>query len=70
MEFKLHKMHEDSVLEMGESPYEEYVPSATKIECLKITHPQADSTYWELMCHYHMCADISRLRGQGVRHKA
>lgn len=33
MEFKLHKMHEDSVLEMGESPYEEYVPSATKIEC-------------------------------------
>lgn len=47
----------------------EYVLDMKELLRLK-TIPQAYFTYWELMCQCHICADLSKLRGQGLRHKA
>lgn len=67
--FTLHEMHEISVLSTGKTPYVEIIPSVKELLCLK-TIPNAYSTNWELMCHYYICVDISKMRGQVVHHKA
>lgn len=51
------------------NPYEEYIPSAKEHLCLTAI-PHVYSTYWELMCYYHICVNISKMHGQGVHHKS
>jgi hypothetical protein len=54
----LHEMHEVSGLSMGEVPYEEYVPRHQELKLLEQTHPAIVETYWEVICHYHICMQV------------
>ena len=51
----LHEMHEVSGLPMGEVPYEEFIPGSVELRRLQSDHPQVYETFWELMCHFHIC---------------
>ena len=53
----MHEMHEVSGLPMGEVPYEEFIPGSSELKRLRSEHPTIHETYWELMCHYHICFD-------------
>ena len=53
------KMFEVSGLTMGDLPYEEYIPSAEELHLLKRDAPQVYETYWEVLCHFHICAQVT-----------
>lgn len=50
-----HDMHHVSGLSYGEYPYEECFYSSSEIEGRSKT--KAISTYWEVLCHFHICMD-------------
>jgi len=68
----MHEMHEVSGLPMGEVPYEEFIPESSELKRLQSEHPAIYKTYWELMCHYHICFDQTcgkKKTGVYVSHK-
>ena len=61
----LHELYEVSGLVMGDAPYEEYVPTSEELHLLRKEDPAVYETYWEVMCHFHICEQIS-IGGTGV----
>ena len=55
MGLALHEMCEVSGLVMGDAPYEEYVPTSEELHLLRKEDPQVYETYWEVLCHFHIC---------------
>ena len=66
MWFALHEMYEVSGLPMGDLPYEEYVPGTKELHWMKDA-PRVYETYWEVLCHFHICAQTTGLRAGGVK---
>jgi len=52
---------------MGQLPYEEYVLATEELHVLQKEAPQVYKTYWELLCHFHICAQITGLKVGGVK---
>ena len=67
MGLALHELYEVSGLVMGDAPYEEYVPTSEEFHLLKKKDPQVYKTYWEVLCHYHICGQTSSWRNRGVK---
>ena len=55
----LHEMYEVSGLIIGDAPYEEYVPSTEELHLLKKSDPLVYETYWEVLCHFHICGQVT-----------
>jgi len=70
MEFALHEMYEVSGLMMGDIPYEEYIPSAKKLHLMKKDAPLVYELYWEVLCHFHICAETTGLKAEGIKQMA
>jgi len=70
MRFALHEMYEVLGVVMGDIPYEEYVPSAEELHMMKESAPLVYATYWEVLCHFYICADTTSLRFRRVRQMA
>ena len=66
----LHEIYEVSGLVMGDIPYEEYVPSAEELHLMEDSAPLVYVTYWKVLCHFHICAEITDLRSGGVKQMA
>ena len=56
MVLTLHELYEVSGLVMGDAPYEEYVPTSEELHLLKKECPRVYETYWEVLCHFHICS--------------
>jgi len=67
MGFALHEMYKISGLVIGDTPYEEYVPSIEKLYLLKKDDPLVYETYWEVLCHFDICAQKIEWRYGGVK---
>ena len=67
MGLALHELYEVSGLASGDIPYEEYVPTTKELHFLEKEFPAIYETYWEVMCHFHICGQISKWRSQGVK---
>jgi len=52
---------------MGDLPYKEYIPSTEELHLLKRDDPQVYKTYWEVLCHFYICAQVTRRRSGGVK---
>lgn len=65
----LYEMYEVSTLSMGEVTYEEYIPTTEELSLLKARDEQVYGTYWEIMCHYRIYADLAGVKNQGIGHK-
>jgi hypothetical protein len=61
-------MREVSGLSMGNRPYEDYVPVPEELHILEKMDPAVLETYWELMCHFHICCELTGVRSSGVTH--
>jgi len=55
----LHELYEVPGLVIGDAPYEEYVPTTEELHLLKREDPQVCKTYWEVLCHFYICGQIS-----------
>jgi len=66
MGLALHELYEVSGLVMGDVPYEEYVPTSEELNLLWKEDPQVYETYWEVLCHFHICGQIFTGRNRGV----
>jgi len=55
MGFAVYEMYEVSGLVMVDAPYEEYVPYTEELHLLKKDDPLVYETYWEVLCHLHIC---------------
>jgi len=67
MGFALHEIFKVSGLSMGDLPYEEYIPSIEELHLLNKDASQVYETYWEVLCHFHICAQATRWRSRGVK---
>jgi len=63
MGLALHEMWEVSKLPMGSMPYEEYSPGNRELRQLAKDEPDLYEIYRELMCHFYICMDIHRVKG-------
>jgi len=63
----LHKMYKVSGLMIGDAHYEEYVPSTEELHLLKKSDPLVYETYWEVLCHFHICGQVTGWRSRGVK---
>ena len=70
MGFTLHEMYEVSGLANGDIPYEECVPSAEKLHLREESTPLVYVTYWEMLYHFHICAELTALRSEWVKQMA
>ena len=52
---------------IGDALYEEYVPSIEELHLLKKSDPLAYETYWEVLCHFHICGQVTGWRSGGVK---
>jgi len=52
---------------IGDAPYEEYVPSTEELHLLKKSDPLVYETYWEVLCHFHICGQVTGWRSGGVK---
>lgn len=68
MRFALHEMHEVSSLLIGDRPYEEYIPGTEELHMLAKSRPDVYQTYWEVLCNFHICAQLTGLRSGGIKH--
>ena len=66
-ELTLYEMYEVSGLVMGNIPYEEYVPLAEELHLMEDSAPLVYVTNSEVLCHFHICTEITGLRSGGVR---
>ena len=55
---------------MGDIPYEEYVLSAEELYLMEESTPLVYATYWKVLCHFHICAELTGLRSGGVKQMA
>jgi len=60
-------MYEVSSLSIGDLPYEEYITGIEEVYLLMKDILQVYKTYWKVLCHFHICAQITRLRAGGVK---
>ena len=60
-------MYEVLGLVIGDVPYEEYVPTYEELHLLRKEDPQMYETYWKVLCHFHICGQISTWRNMGVK---
>jgi len=60
-------MFEVSALTMGDLLYEEYISSTEELHLLKRDAPQVYKAYWEVLCHFHICAQVTGWRSGGVK---
>jgi len=67
MGLALHELYEVSGLVMGDASYEEYVPTSEELYLLRKEDPQVYETYWKVLCHFHICGQISSWRNRGVK---
>ena len=67
MGLALHEMYEVSGLMIGDAPYEEYIPSKEKLHLLKKRDHLVYETYWEVLCHFHICGQVTGWRSRGVK---
>jgi len=67
MGLALHELHEVSGLATRNLPYEEYIPTTEELNLMKKGSPEVYETYWEVMCHFHICGQVTAWRSQGVK---
>jgi len=67
MRLALYEMYEVSGLVIGDAPSEEYVPSTEELHLLKKSDPLVYETYWEVICHFHICGQVTEWRSGGVK---
>ena len=67
MRLALLEMYEILGIVMGDAPYEEYVPTSEELHLLRKEDPQVYETYWEVLCHFHICGQISSWRNRRVK---
>ena len=60
-------MYEVSGLVMGDIPYEEYVLSAEELHLMEDNALLVYVTYWKVLCHFHICSEITSWRSEGVK---
>jgi len=70
MGLALHEMHKVSGLVMGDIPYEEYVSSAEKLHLMEDSAPLVYAAYWKVLCHFHICVEITGWRAGGIKQMA
>lgn len=70
MGLALHELYEVSSLPIGEFLCEEYVITGEELHLLHAQDALVYDTYWELMCHFHICRQMTKLRNQGVKQRA
>ena len=70
MEFALHEMYKVFGLAMGDIPYEEYVPSVEELHLMEESALLVYATYWKVLCHLHICTELTVLRFGGVKQMA
>jgi len=70
MGLPLHEMWEVSKLPMGSMPYEEYFPTNQELRQLAKDSPELYEVYQELMCHFYICMDIHRPKGNIIGQKS
>jgi len=70
MGLALHEMYVVSRLVIGDIPYEEYVPSAKELYLMEDSAPLVYATYWKVLCHFHICVEITGWRSGGVKQMA
>jgi len=66
MGLALYELYEILGLVIGDVPYEEYVPTTEELHLLKKDDPQVYETYWEVLCHFHICGQTTSWRSRGV----
>ena len=54
---------------MGSLSYEEYFPCDRELRQLAKDEPELYETYRELMCHFYICMDITKTKGNLVGQK-
>ena len=64
MGLALHEKYEVSGLVMGDITYEEYVSSAEELHLMEDSAPLVYATYWKVLCHFHICAEITGWRSE------
>ena len=52
---------------IGDAPYEEYVPTTEELHLLKKEDPQVYETYWKVLCHFHICGQMTGWRNRGIK---
>ena len=62
MGFALHELFEVFGLAMGDIPYEGYIPNTEELHLMKKDALLVYETYWEVLCHFHICAQTTGLR--------
>jgi len=62
MGLAVHQMYEVSGLVIGDALYEEYVPLTEELHMLKKSDPLVYKTYWEVLCHFHICWQLTGWR--------
>ena len=67
MGIALHEMYEVSGLVIRDGPYKEYVLSTEELYLLKRRDPLVYGTYWEVLCHFHICGQVTGWRSGGVK---
>ena len=70
MGLALHELWEVSKLPIGSLPYEEYFPSNQELRQLAKDEPELYEVCRELMCHFYICMDIHRVKGNFNGQKA
>ena len=68
--FALHKMYEVSGLEMGDLPYEEYISTMEELHQMKKDAALVYEMYWKVLCHFHIYAQMTKLRSGGTKQMA
>ena len=68
MGLSLHKMYEVLGLMIGDTAYEAYVPSTEELHLLKKRDPLVYETYLEVLCHFHICGQVTRWRSRRIKH--
>ena len=67
MGFILNEMYEVSGLMMRDIPYEEYIPSTEELHLLKKDVLLVYETYWEVLCYFHICVQMTGWRYGGFK---
>ena len=67
IKFRLYEMFEVSGPSMVDLPYEEHISSIEELHLLKKDASQVYETYWEVLYHFHICAQVTRWRSRGVK---
>jgi len=70
MGFALHEINEVSGLAIWDIPYEEYVMSVEELPMMEKSAPLVYTMYWDVLCHFYICAETTGLRFGGVRQMA